>query len=72
MGICHILRFFRVAAPICAVAVILLFAVLVTPMGQARGDSIANVGEAIYRHGVLGSGKPLDATREADMRKSVV
>ena len=68
LGIRHVLRFLRVAASIWAVAMIFLFAALVMPMGYARGDSTTNVGEAIYRHGVLGSGKPLEAIREADLR----
>jgi hypothetical protein len=54
-----------------AVVVTLLFATLVAPMCHAKGntsiDSTANVGEAIYRRGVLGSGKPLEASREPGM-----
>lgn len=68
MGTRRIFRFSRIAAPLRAVAVIFLSAVLATPLSHARGDSTADVGEAIYRHGVLGSGKPLEATREAGVR----
>ena len=58
----------RVAALVRAAATILLFAALAAPVCQARGDSTANVGEAIYRDGVTGSGKPLEATRESGVR----
>lgn len=59
------LRSVRVFESVWPVAITLLCAALVVPIGYARSDSAANVGEAIYRHGVLGSGKPLEAIREA-------
>ena len=68
IGIGCILHFSRIAASVHAVAVTLLIAALAAPVGHARGESIADVGEAIYRHGVLGSGKPLEAIREAGLR----
>lgn len=39
-----------------------------SPIGYARDQPSANVGEAIYLHGLQGSGKLLEATREAGMR----
>ncbi|WP_173065528.1 c-type cytochrome [Sulfurimicrobium lacus] len=59
------LRPLRAAAPVRAVAAILLFIVLAALMDHARGEPTDSVGEAIYRHGVLGSGKQLDAIRAA-------
>jgi hypothetical protein len=52
----------------CVATVFFLFSVLVSSGGHALDDSTANRGEAIYRNGVLGSGKPLEATREAGLR----
>ena len=52
-----------------ALAAALLFAALLAPAGAATsGDAPANAGEAIYRHGVMGSGAPLEASREAGVR----
>lgn len=62
-------RLLHVASPVrAAAAILLLFITLAVPMGQARGDSTGNVGEAIYRYGVMGSGTPLEATRESGVR----
>src|SRR5882672_6774332 len=50
-----------------ALAVAPLFAALLAsaPAGAATsGDSPANLGEAIYRRGVVGSGAPLEASRD--------
>jgi mono/diheme cytochrome c family protein len=50
----------------------LLFAapLALAPTGGASGsgNAAADVGEAIFRHGVQGSGQPLEATREAGVR----
>lgn len=43
------------------------FALLVF-VAQARANSNVNEGEAIYRHGTLASGKPIEAIREAGVR----
>ena len=51
-----------------ALAVALLLGALPETMGTAKGDSPANAGEAIYRRGVVASGAPLEATREAGPR----
>ena len=59
------LRLLRAATPVRFVTATLLFIVLAALMGHARGESTENVGEAIYRRGILGSGKPLDAIRAA-------
>ncbi len=68
MNICRMFRFLRVAASICAGAVILLIVALVYPMGYARADSMTSAGEAIYRRGTLESGVPLVAYREGGIR----
>ncbi len=44
---------------------IFLIAGLIAPTAHAQTGSTANVGEGIYRHGVLGSGMPVEAAREA-------
>ena len=67
-GMYSILRFLGNAQTVCAVAVFSLFSALAAPIGYARDESTAIAGEAIYRHGILGSGKPLEATREAGLR----
>ena len=72
MGIYRILRVLRAAPSAYAAALTLLAAAAIAPAVYAgdpmvyAGDvSSANVGEGIYRRGVLGSGQPLEATREA-------
>lgn len=62
------LRFLYVVTSIRAVIATMLVLVLAAYIGHAHGDSAAKVGEAIYRHGVLGSGKPLEAIRAAGAR----
>ena len=47
---------------------LLLCATLLAPAHGAGDNSRSNAGEAIYRHGVLGSGAPLLAEREAGAR----
>jgi mono/diheme cytochrome c family protein len=50
-------------------ALLMLFAILpIAPLCHGRGDPLASVGEAIYRHGISASGKPVEADRAADMR----
>jgi hypothetical protein len=51
-----------------ALVVALLVGVLPGTVGTAKGDSPANAGEAMYRRGVVGSGAPLEATRQAGPR----
>lgn len=67
-GMYPILRFLGKAQTVSAGAVFFLFSALAAPVGYAQDESTANAGEAIYRHGVLPSGKPLEATREAGLR----
>nr|WP_211462940.1 cytochrome c [Collimonas silvisoli] len=38
------------------------------PASEASGGAPADAGEAIFRHGIQGSGQPLEATREAGVR----
>jgi hypothetical protein len=57
----------RKAMSACVVAAVFLSCLLIAPTGHARDDPAADVGEAIYRRGVLGSGQALDATREAGL-----
>ena len=45
----------------------LMLAIVITPVFHARADPIADVGEAIYRHGILGSGELLESVREGDL-----
>jgi hypothetical protein len=66
-GIEKISRLSRAARPVFAVAIIILCGILLAQTGYALTGEMSNVGEEIYRHGVLGSGKPLEATREAGM-----
>lgn len=47
---------------------IFLFAALIISMAQASDGLKGDVGEGIYRRGVLGSGEPLEANREAGLR----
>jgi cytochrome c553 len=51
-----------------SIALILLLPLLACSISYAHGDPTINVGEAIYRDGILGSGKPLKAIRNANMR----
>ncbi len=64
-------RLSRVFALLRVVVVALLFDAMVAPMCHAKGNSgldpKTNVGEAIYRRGVLGSGQPLEASRAPGM-----
>nr|WP_092416373.1 c-type cytochrome [Collimonas sp. OK307] len=48
----------------------LLFAAPLAPIHASvtNDNSTADVGEAIFRHGIQGSGEPLEATREAGVR----
>ncbi len=56
----------HLTACFCAGAVFfMLIGVLAAPSCYARVDLPADAGEAIYRNGVLPSGTPLEATREA-------
>src|SRR5882672_901859 len=48
---------------------LLLFALLQVPSIFARDDSAASVGEAIYRRGVLPSGKPLEGDHRNGTRR---
>lgn len=57
----------RLETSLHAVAMILLFTVFVSPVCHANGDPNADVGEQIYLHGVLGSGLPLESSREGDV-----
>ena len=50
----------------CRLTLTLLFAVLAAPV-FARGEVTGSVGESIYRRGVLGSGAPLEASREPSL-----
>lgn len=49
---------------LCSSAAILSLALLVTPWCHASDAPETSVGEQIYRHGILGSGKPLESSRE--------
>ncbi|MEN6587583.1 MAG: cytochrome C [Sulfuricella sp.] len=62
------LRFFRAATPVRTVAATLLSILFAAFMSPAWCESKTNAGESIYRYGVLGSGKPLEATRAAGVR----
>jgi len=64
MDIPHFFRFSRLSAVDGAVAMTILISVLLSSTSNASSESSANAGEAIYQSGVLGSGKPLLATRE--------
>lgn len=63
LGNSPLMRALLVAACICVSATaLLMFA------AQARADTSENEGEAIYRRGMLPSGKPLEAIREGGVR----
>lgn len=47
------------------VIVLILYSTLLVHVNFACGDPLINAGEEIYRHGILASGKPLDASRDA-------
>jgi hypothetical protein len=49
-------------------AAIVLFTMLMAPLGHAGDESAADAGKAIYLHGMLGNGKPLVANRADGMR----
>ena len=51
-----------------ALALTLLLAGLIVSIEPASAAPAADAGEAIYRHGVLSSGQPIQATRAADAR----
>ena len=51
-----------------SVALFFLFSALIATIGYAQDNSVTKVGEAIYLHGILGSGEPLVAIREAGVR----
>ena len=57
-------QFLRIGGSVGSVAVILMIFLLLSATSEANSESMANAGEAIYRSGMLGSGKPLLATRE--------
>lgn len=65
---CLILKLLRRVSPAFSITMLLVLVTLVVPIPHACADATADVGEAIYRHGMLGSGQPVEAIRAAGVR----
>ena len=65
LNFCRTFKLLRLTVFFRAGIGIILYASLLAHVNLARADSLINAGEEIYRHGMLGSGQPLDASRAA-------